>query len=84
MTQKNLLVVENLVKHFPVKQGVLARTTGAVRAVDGVSFTIPQGKTLSLVGESGSGKSVTMMSYFSEFNLKNDSASSPSAASSTL
>lgn len=52
----DLLVVENLVKHFPIKEGVLARTVGAVRAVDGVSFSIPRGTTLSLVGESGSGK----------------------------
>ncbi len=51
-----LLVVEDLVKHFPVRKGVLSRTVGAVRAVDGVSFAIPRGKTLSLVGESGSGK----------------------------
>jgi len=51
-----LLVVKDLVKHFPVKKGVFARAAGAVRAVDGVSFSIPRGKTLSLVGESGSGK----------------------------
>ena len=51
-----LLVVKDLVKHFPLKSGVLSRTTGAVRAVDGVSFEIAKGNTLSLVGESGSGK----------------------------
>jgi oligopeptide/dipeptide ABC transporter ATP-binding protein len=56
MSDNPLLVVENLVKHFPIKEGVFARTTGAVRAVDGVSFSIPKGTTLSLVGESGSGK----------------------------
>ncbi len=55
----DLLVVRNLVKHFPVKQGVFSRTVGAVQAVDGVSFAIPRGKTLSLVGESGSGKTTT-------------------------
>ncbi|HEO71567.1 MAG TPA: ATP-binding cassette domain-containing protein, partial [Candidatus Hydrogenedentes bacterium] len=51
-----LLRVEDLVKHFPVHKGIFSRITGAVRAVDGVSFSIPRGKTLSLVGESGSGK----------------------------
>ena len=53
---QDLLVVENLVKHFPIKEGILSRTVGAVRAVDGISFAIPKGTTLSLVGESGSGK----------------------------
>ncbi|MBL7647760.1 MAG: dipeptide ABC transporter ATP-binding protein [Candidatus Hydrogenedentes bacterium] len=53
---ESLLTIENLVKHFPVKKGVFARTAGAVRAVDGISFSIPRGTTLSLVGESGSGK----------------------------
>ena len=53
---QNLLVVRDLVKHFPVRHGVFSRVGGLVRAVDGVSFDIPRGKTLSLVGESGSGK----------------------------
>jgi oligopeptide transport system ATP-binding protein len=53
---ETLLAVENLIKHFPVREGVFGRATGAVRAVDGISFSIPRGTTLSLVGESGSGK----------------------------
>jgi oligopeptide/dipeptide ABC transporter ATP-binding protein len=51
-----LLEVENLKKYFPVKKGILSRTVGEVRAVDGVSFTINRGETLGLVGESGCGK----------------------------
>lgn len=54
-----LLEVENLRKTFPVKRGLLARTVGQVRAVDGVSFTLEQGETLALVGESGCGKTTT-------------------------
>jgi oligopeptide/dipeptide ABC transporter ATP-binding protein len=55
-----LLEVENLEKHYAVKRGlVLARTVGAVRAVDGVSFHLDRGETLALVGESGCGKSTT-------------------------
>ncbi len=51
------LAVRDLVKHFPVRSGLLQRQTGAVQAVDGVSFSIPRGTTLGLVGESGCGKS---------------------------
>ena len=54
-----LLVVENLTKEFPVRAGVFSRTVGAVHAVNGVSFSIGRGRTLSLVGESGSGKTTT-------------------------
>ncbi|MBL0885580.1 ABC transporter ATP-binding protein [Myceligenerans indicum] len=52
-----VLEVRDLVKHFPVRRGLRRRTTDAVRAVDGVSFTIRAGRTLGVVGESGSGKS---------------------------
>jgi oligopeptide/dipeptide ABC transporter ATP-binding protein len=53
-----LVRVDNLVKHFPVKGGgVIGRTVGHVRAVDGVSLTLRRGQTLGLVGETGCGKS---------------------------
>jgi len=52
-----LLQVEGLVKHFPVRRGLFGRVSGAVRAVDGVSFTLAAGQTLGVVGESGCGKS---------------------------
>jgi len=54
---QKLLEVEDLKIHFPIKKGFFQRTVGHTKAVDGVSFAIPKGKTLALVGESGSGKS---------------------------
>ena len=55
-TSHKLLQVKDLQVHFPIRKGILQRVTGLVKAVDGVSLEIPQGRTLALVGESGCGK----------------------------
>jgi oligopeptide transport system ATP-binding protein len=52
----NLLEVRNLTKQYLVKRGAFSRDSRILKAVDGISFSIPQGKTLGLVGESGCGK----------------------------
>jgi len=52
-----LLEVKDLVKHFPIKGGILRRTVDKVHAVDGISFDLASGETMGVVGESGCGKS---------------------------
>jgi oligopeptide/dipeptide ABC transporter ATP-binding protein len=60
MADKPIVQVQNLKKHFPVTKGLLfMKTIGWVKAVDDISFSVPQGKTLALVGESGCGKTTT-------------------------
>lgn len=54
-----LLEAQNIKMHFPLKTGIFSRKENFVKAVDGVSFTIKPGETLSIVGESGCGKSTT-------------------------
>jgi oligopeptide/dipeptide ABC transporter ATP-binding protein len=54
-----LLSAEKLQMHFPVRRGLLRRQVGAVQAVDGLTFDVRRGETLSLVGESGCGKTTT-------------------------
>ncbi len=54
-----ILMVNDLKKYFPIKQGFIARTVGYVKAVDGVTFNLKRGTTMGLVGESGCGKTTT-------------------------
>jgi peptide/nickel transport system ATP-binding protein len=62
-----LLEVRDLKVHFPIRRGILKRTVGYVKAVDGVSLSIPAGRTLALVGESGCGKTTVGKSVLQLF-----------------
>jgi peptide/nickel transport system ATP-binding protein len=64
-----VLQVNDLKKHFPIRAGFLGGTTGYVYAVDGVSFDIAKGETLSLVGESGCGKSTVGKAVLRLFDI---------------
>lgn len=57
LTSHTLLTIDDLAVHFPIRKGLLQRTVGWHKAVDGVSLTLARGETLALVGESGCGKS---------------------------
>lgn len=54
-----ILMVNHLKKYFPIKGGMVSKTTGYVKAVDGVTFNLKRGTTMGLVGESGCGKTTT-------------------------
>lgn len=58
---RTVLRMEELKKHYPVKGGLLNRTVGKIKAVDGVTLEVEEGKTLGIAGESGSGKSTLCM-----------------------
>src|SRR5881396_4290625 len=58
LTGNELLVVDDVKKHFPVTRGIIfQKQIASVKAVDGISFTLKEGETLGIVGESGCGKS---------------------------
>jgi len=59
MSAEALIHIEDLVKHFPVRLGAFGERRAVVHALDGISFDILKGETLSVVGESGCGKSTT-------------------------
>ena len=54
---KNIVEVDDLKVHFPIRSGIFKTLAGSVKAVDGISYEVRRGETLGLVGESGCGKS---------------------------
>ncbi len=67
-----ILMVNNLVKYFPIKGGLISRTVGHVKAVDGVTFNLKRGTTMGLVGESGCGKTTTGRTILRLYDSKTD------------
>ena len=68
MSQQYVIEVENLKKHFPLRDGLFGQETGVLRAVDGVSFAIRPGTIFGLVGESGSGKTTVGRTLLGLYN----------------
>ena len=86
---RTLLEVEGLKVHFPVTSGVLRRTTGCIKAVDGISFRVRSGETLGIVGESGSGKTtagraILRLTRITEGNVRMDGTEIAAADRRTL
>lgn len=59
MSEEHLFEVRGLQKYFPIRGGLLKKNLGNVKAIDGINFSVPTGKTLGVVGESGCGKTTT-------------------------